>query len=292
MKHVFLNGKRVVEKGNTYNRNYYVLEDNTRVDSKTIVTMEMECLGCQSMIPITNMSHLYARLHKQVKCKKCRTVDFSDVLSRYLSNETVIDIAKSKQCDTSVIYKYLNRNNIYVQNNDIPIGYKFNEITVLKKTDKRQNDKVLWECECSCGTTLELTTGTINTGTIGSCGCQRKSGNQHKNWKGFGEIHGSMWYYIYFDAERRNLEFTITIEQAWDLFLAQNRKCALSGLDLIITPKRKDFKENTASLDRIDSSKGYINGNIQWVHRMVNQMKWNYNEQEFIDMCKIIAKNN
>ena len=51
----------------------------------------------------------------------------------------------------------------------------------------------------------------------------------------------------------------------------------------------KELKTGTASLDRIDSSKGYIQGNIQWVHKRINQMKWDSEENDFINWCKLVA---
>jgi hypothetical protein len=88
---------------------------------------------------------------------------------------------------------------------------------------------------------------------------------------------------------RRTLPFTITPEYVWALFLDQNKCCALSGVPLTFCKhdnriKRKDFQ--TASLDRIDSSKGYVEGNVQWVHKDVNRMKNIFNQEYFIDMCK------
>ncbi len=48
----------------------------------------------------------------------------------------------------------------------------------------------------------------------------------------------------------------------------------------------------TASLDRIDSSRGYTLDNIQWVHKDLNKMKTNYPNDYFIKMCKYVANNN
>ena len=48
----------------------------------------------------------------------------------------------------------------------------------------------------------------------------------------------------------------------------------------------------TASLDRIDSKKGYIEGNIQWVHKDINRMKWAFNEDYFIKLCNNIYQYN
>lgn len=87
----------------------------------------------------------------------------------------------------------------------------------------------------------------------------------------------------------RNLEMTITIEYIWDLFLQQNRKCALSGVDLLLWKYAKDTNAN-ASLDRIDNTKGYIINNIQWIHKTINKMKTDLKQQEFLDFCIIIGK--
>lgn len=45
----------------------------------------------------------------------------------------------------------------------------------------------------------------------------------------------------------------------------------------------------TFSLDRIDSKIGYIEGNVQWVHKMVNMCKQHYTQEEFLEMCVSIA---
>lgn len=50
--------------------------------------------------------------------------------------------------------------------------------------------------------------------------------------------------------------------------------------------------DGTASLDRIDSSKGYVEGNVHWVHKDINIMKWDFPLETFIKMCKFVAENN
>jgi hypothetical protein len=85
---------------------------------------------------------------------------------------------------------------------------------------------------------------------------------------------------------REKLQITITREYAWELFLLQNKQCALSGLPIVI--HRHD---GTASIDRIDSAQGYVIGNVQWVHKDVNRMKNVYDNDYFIDICKLIANN-
>ena len=93
---------------------------------------------------------------------------------------------------------------------------------------------------------------------------------------------------------KKNIEVSplITKEYLWILYLLQNKKCALSGQNIYLAASRKDKKENTASVDRIDSSKGYIPENVQWVHKKINKMKYNYPQDHFIKLCEKVAKNN
>jgi hypothetical protein len=63
-------------------------------------------------------------------------------------------------------------------------------------------------------------------------------------------------------------------------------------LSIRIERNYKKLKTMTASLDRIDSSRGYTLDNIQWVHKDLNKMKTNYPNDYFIKMCKYVANNN
>ena len=116
--------------------------------------------------------------------------------------------------------------------------------------------------------------------------------DNHHQWKGCGELSGSYWYAVKSGANARNLDVEVTIEEAWELYENQNRKCALSGLDISFTETVQRKNDTTASLDRIDSSRGYVPGNIQWVHKTVNRMKTDLTQEEFIKFCKLIGEVN
>lgn len=109
--------------------------------------------------------------------------------------------------------------------------------------------------------------------------------------KGCGEICGRYWRTVEANARHRELAWDITIEFAWSLFLSQDRKCALSGQPLVFHPPGEKPTKTTASLDRIDSSQGYIRSNVQWVHKRVQRMKSNIPEHEFVLYCHLIATN-
>lgn len=95
---------------------------------------------------------------------------------------------------------------------------------------------------------------------------------------------------IYRRIKRRFKECTITLDDLLELWNKQNGRCAYTNLPLILpNNKFKDDIRYLASLDRIDSSKGYIKGNIQFVALPVNLMKSTMSHNVFVDYLKEIA---
>jgi hypothetical protein len=84
----------------------------------------------------------------------------------------------------------------------------------------------------------------------------------------------------------RGIPFLVNIEFGWELFVQQSRRCRLSGLPIGFGTR---IGETTASLDRIDSSKPYEPGNVQWLHKRLNVMKREIPQQEFIELCHLVA---
>lgn len=103
------------------------------------------------------------------------------------------------------------------------------------------------------------------------------------------EIDKSYFHRILAGAKTRNLEFNITIDNIHKLFIKQGGKCKLSGIPLNFAVRHyKNYKDQDASVDRLDSSLGYSLGNIQIVHKTINIMKGEYLNKEFIEYCKMI----
>lgn len=132
----------------------------------------------------------------------------------------------------------------------------------------------------------------MKRGITKSCGCLKSETTVQKNKRGFkgrGELSGTYFSQIRYQAKKRNLEFSITVDDLWDLFLAQKGKCAISGMDIFLTPGTKRGHPTSASLDRINSTKGYALNNVQWVHKHINIMKNSQSMEEFLYICKKIA---
>ena len=170
-------------------------------------------------------------------------------------------------------------------------GKVVGELTVQTSVGKDKHGHTIWHVVCSCGNELNVTASALGPKGTRSCGCKRIDNREkHGGWRGTGEISGSSWNQIYRGAINRRLEFSITIEFAWKLFLSQNRKCNLTGLDLKFSKTKATQSETTASLDRIDSSKGYTEDNIQWVHKKINLMKMQHSQEEFVYFCNLVTK--
>jgi hypothetical protein len=78
--------------------------------------------------------------------------------------------------------------------------------------------------------------------------------------------------------------FNLTPVDIKGLIDTQNNKCKFSGKELIW-----EFNDNyKASIDRIDSNKGYTKDNIQLVSMIVNQAKNNLDDDDFLELIKQI----
>lgn len=149
------------------------------------------------------------------------------------------------------------------------------------------NRNAFWLCKCKCGLVKPVKAQYLLSHTSKGCSA---CGNPRANIK---DIPPKIWNYIVKRAARKNYKFEVSKEFAYELFLKQNRKCALTGVELYIPVNASEYLERkgTASLDRIDSSKGYLPNNIQWIHKDVNRMKNIFPQDYFIQICNLIAKN-
>ena len=161
-------------------------------------------------------------------------------------------------------------------------GMKFGKLTVTSFCMIDDRRQALWNCMCKCGGKKVVKGSRLTSKEIIDCGC----GHRVR----VGDISGRHFANIKSHAKWRKLEFEIKIKDVWELYLKQNRKCALSGIPIGFDLKNES--NTTASLDRIDSNRGYIMNNVQWVHKDVNQMKSDRSEHDFLEWIKKIHNYN
>ena len=147
-------------------------------------------------------------------------------------------------------------------------------------------------CQCSCGTEKLISTPSLVLGTSTRCmSCKSKSmvKENHGSWTGYEKIPGRLLTKVKNEAKRRGIEYSVTPKHLWEIYQQQRGLCALSGLPLHFGRVREVWGF-TASVDRIDSTRGYVVGNIQWVHKDVNIMKNSYTQKYFTSLCNLISK--
>jgi len=187
------------------------------------------------------------------------------------------------------------------------IGDSFGDYKVISEEIFRGNsNKKKIKVQCKCGTEKILDYDYLKNYLNPICSkCAKKEqhrkiiDNRKKNGtlhKGIGCLNKTFINSIKQSAIRRGYKWLITIEELWYLYLNQDKKCKLSGLEInfseYLKKGRYDFKNANASLDRIDSSKDYTLDNVQWVHKDVNRMKNIFSQEYFIKICKNVAEKN
>jgi hypothetical protein len=164
-------------------------------------------------------------------------------------------------------------------------GQTFGDLFVEGVSEVSRNGHYRYHVKCSCGTSKTVLGTHMIQGNTTHCGCKTVRGSA--NWQGYKGVGRTYWSQLARSSNgsgsRKAMEFSVTLEYIGDLLEAQNYKCALSGLPI-------SAKHNSASLDRVDSSKGYLEGNVQWLHKDVNMMKRHYSQQYFTFLCRLISE--
>jgi len=169
------------------------------------------------------------------------------------------------------------------------IDTKIGKWTILKR-DKTSIGKrhARFICRCECGTIKSVARSNLFPNghnrhpQCSVCGHAAKSNIEFVTGK------------FRRNAKLRNLKYKISNNFLEDLLKKQSFKCALSGEVLFFNYQQGKSQTATsnASLDRIDSSKGYVKENVQWTTKDINKMKLNHSQEKFIKLCNLVAKTN
>lgn len=212
--------------------------------------------------PSSKNGHTYIKA--QCKCGKVQSLDLNQLVRK-----------KSTGC-----------RNCKAQDRRIPIkiGDVYKEWIVIDGYKINIRQCIIWKVRCTC---CNVSTRWIQGNELtnpDSCFCCRKCANKKmfkrttKERGRVGELAKTRYTHLQKIAQQRNIEFNVSVDYLWSLFIQQNRICAITG-DTI-----ENFKQ--ASLDRIDSKIGYIEGNLQWVTKQANLSKHIMTKDEFIIFCQ------
>jgi len=164
------------------------------------------------------------------------------------------------------------------------VGCVYGEFTVIDSEIVRtSNGYATVKVRCSCGNEKMVDAYSLYKGKTTKCyKCNSRKGANNSQWKGKNNIPGKTFSRLLNNAKIRKIVFNITIDDISDVFEYQNKKCVYTGLEI-------SFVDGTASIDRIDSSMGYIKENIQIVHKHINIMKNMFDDMYFKKMCYLVV---
>lgn len=229
-------------------------------------------------------------------------------LSGKYGNLTVLDRADNNKfgttrwnclcdCGTSITLPYqsvkngkhrgciLNRSKSFV---DLS-GQKFGRLTVLGinrfvRSDARHS-RAYYNCVCECKNKCVIDGWHLRLGRILSCGCYHREITRKLFYAGNECFSKQRIGCIITSAKRRCIKTVSSGELlniTQKLWIAQNKRCALCNIEMLpmIKNKCKSNRNNGVSLDRIDSSIGYIESNLHLTCAMCNLIKINLSLDE------------
>ena len=100
-------------------------------------------------------------------------------------------------------------------------------------------------------------------------------------------VSGDFFSHAKRKAGYRKIPFDLSIGELDTIMEQQNFRCVYTDIPICASTR----KRYTASLDRIDSSKGYLVDNVQFVYTPINMMKGPLTEEAFYDMVEKIYHN-
>ena len=169
------------------------------------------------------------------------------------------------------------------------LGKKFNMLTVIGEYHDKEKSKMIWLSKCDCGSDKIVRTQSadLRNGRVKSCGCLRA------NRLSYGE---SAFNRLYDTYRRRSLKKSFSFDLSKEEFKKiTSKNCFYCGVE----PRQITGKGNGKyygeyiynGIDRIDTSRGYEEGNIVPCCGQCNVAKNNHSYEEFFDWVGRIYNN-
>ena len=171
-------------------------------------------------------------------------------------------------------------------------GQRFGRLVVIEvhhKQKMRNGISVFWLCQCDCGQTKVTNSSRLNSESTKSCGCLQKEfakklGKEtSKNRLKFGEASFNNVYRQYKrNAKIRNIDFKIEKDIFKKLTKENCFYCNSHPYQIHKAVNRQYGEYIYNGIDRVDSSKGYIEGNVVPCCGVCNIAKKSMSKEEFL----------
>lgn len=171
-------------------------------------------------------------------------------------------------------------------------GQKFARLTVIERdTEMKVKGRVMWRCKCDCGNLKSVAGCHLRNGTTKSCGCyniekitERCIARGDKD----NSKYNALYSHYKRNAERRNIPFSLTIDEVKDIIHQPCYYCGDVESDTF-SQKKKDYLIRHNGMDRVDPSKGYVIENIVPCCKTCNFAKHIMTQSEFYDWIQRVS---
>jgi len=90
---------------------------------------------------------------------------------------------------------------------------------------------------------------------------------------------------------KRGIPFNLTYEHLLSLYQKQQGLCFYSKNEMLLSQSKPGDRHNLLSVDRIEPSKGYVQGNVVLCTWLLNAMKLDSSLNDFVSTCCKVGRN-
>ena len=168
------------------------------------------------------------------------------------------------------------------------IGQKYNRLEIIDICGYDKHKNKMYKCRCDCGNIITVRGNALTSGNTKSCGCYGFESRKAKRLPNNKGVINQIILGYKRHARDRGLDWELTYEQVEDIIQSPCFYCGEEKSNLKITKNcQEGFRYN--GIDRIDSSKGYVIGNVVASCKKCNLAKMDMDQKDFIIWVQKVA---
>lgn len=170
---------------------------------------------------------------------------------------------------------------------------KIHRLTFIKPTSGRRGGKILWEAQCECGKIITILPNTALTGNNISCGCWKKrhqsemcgkAGEKSRKHSPIVSSARAVWRMCYRDCDFE-LFLRLSQQPCYYCGIGSSKTYNIADKPSTGYTSKRQKEEGTFThngLDRLDNSKGHVEGNVVSCCSLCNYAKRTLTVGEFL----------
>jgi hypothetical protein len=169
------------------------------------------------------------------------------------------------------------------------IGRKYGRLTVIRYDHTRGRKRGYYLCNCDCGAQKVIQINNVTSGNTKSCGCLSADAHQRRRLPNDGGLINHIILQYKRHAQVRNIPFLLSREFVDKIVRLPCYYCGVVGGNL---KRTKNCKEGFAhnGIDRIDSSRPYVEDNCVPACGLCNITKRDMSRDEFIALARRVTE--